>query len=99
MIKMFLSLGFNKKTNNEVVDTINRAKETISKYYPGEVLEFVHNYNYMGNNRIECLGEAIKKMSACDIVYFINNWCEHSGCIIEHTVCEYYKIPYTSITV
>ena len=37
------------------------------------------------------LGESLKRMSAADIVFFVNNWKEYRGCSIERQVAEAYK--------
>lgn len=95
--RIFLSLGFSGRSEDAIMEEIDKAKEIISKINPEEELEFIHNYEYKGSNRIECLGEAIKKMSTCDIVYFIGHWYKHNGCLIEETVCELYNIPHFSL--
>lgn len=97
MKKVFLSLGFNGRTEEEVRNDINKAKELITSFYPNEELEFIHNYDYIGNNKIDCLGEAIKKISTCDIVYFIGDFSNYRGCLIEHKLCILYNMPYCFI--
>ena len=59
----------------------------------------MHNFDYVSENRVECLGEAIKQMSTCDFVVFINKWYLHNGCKIEKYVCTYYNIPNKMIVV
>ena len=105
MKKVFLSLGFKGKTEEQVNNEIEKAKKRIAAYYEcGEDLEFVnvefiHNYDYVGVNRVECLGEAIKKMSRCDKVYFINDWFNYNGCSIEKEICELYDISHETVIV
>ena len=99
MMKIFLSLPFSGRTKEEVIQDIENAKELISTKYPDQDLEFIHNYDYEGVNRVECLGEAIKKMATCDKVYLINDWFSHKGCIIEKTVCELYDLHFYTIRV
>lgn len=101
MKKIFLSLGFSGREKEDVMKDIEKAKSHISSLsqFSNEELEFIHNYDYTGNNRVECLGEAIKKMSTCDIVYFINDWLEHKGCSVEYGVCFMYNIPYKLISI
>ena len=99
MKRIFLSLGFNKRPEKIVRDTINEAKKKLTSYCENEDVEFVHNYDYIGNNSVECLGEAIKKMSTCDIVCFINDWDCYTGCTVEHDICEFYNIPRAYIAV
>lgn len=103
-MKIFLSLGFSGRSKEEVFMDIGLAMIKITDIHVlindnSEVLQFIHNYDYNGNTRVECLGEAIKKMSACDKVYFINDWENHKGCVIEKKVCELYNIPHESISV
>jgi hypothetical protein len=97
-MKVFLSLGFSGRPEAEVKKEIDDAINFIKMYYPDTEFEFIHNYDYEGNNRVECLGEAIKKMSACDRVYFINKWRKHNGCLIEKNICEIYNIPHATIS-
>ena len=97
MKRIFLSLGFRGRSEKDIMKDIYKAEEIITLSYPDEDIEFVHNYDYVGNNSVECLGEAIKKMSTCDEVYFINNWVDHKGCRIENKVCILYAIPYKEI--
>lgn len=99
MKRVFLSLGFSDRPESDVMDDISKAEELITSYYPNEELDFIHNYDYIGHSRVECLGQAIKKMAICDIVYFINDWDKHKGCIIEHKVCELYGIEHKFIIV
>ena len=98
MKKIFLSLGFSGRPEEIIRKEIEGAKELIKSYYHDEKLEFIHNYDYTGDNSVECLGEAIKKISECDKVYFINNWYDYNGCIIEKKVCEIYYIPNATIS-
>ena len=96
MKRIFLSLGFSGRTEKDIIEDINFAKTLLVSHYDEE-LEIIHNYDYNGNNRVECLGEAIKKLSTCDIVCFINNWRNHKGCVIEKEICKAYDIPYTTL--
>lgn len=97
MKKIFLSLGFSGRKEKDIIEDIDYAKALLIAHYENDELEFVHNYYYNGNNKVECLGEAIKKLSTCDLVCFINNWRDHKGCLIEKEVCKLYEISYTSL--
>lgn len=97
MKRIFLSLGFHDRLESDILQDISRAKAIISATY--SEVEFVHNYDYQGTSRLDCLGEAIKKMACCDEVYFINNWFNYNGCKIERIICDTYNIPYKSIIV
>lgn len=99
MRRIFLSLGFVKKPVLEVMYDISKAQEMITPHYKDKSIEFIHNYDYTATNKIECLGEAIKNMSSCDIVYFINDWSDHDECIVQKKVCELYNIEHKIINV
>ena len=93
MKTIFLSLGFHGRTESEVMEKIEEMKKIAITRNPNQDIKFIHNYDYNGENRVECLGEAIKKMSSCDYVYF--NYCDiskHKGCQIEKKICELYNI-------
>lgn len=74
-------------------------------YHPDEIL-FVDNSGFKpdvpeipvkvisGATRAYCLGEAIKKMSRCDLVLFSNEWLKATGCRFEMDICRAYHIPY-----
>ena len=96
--RVFLSLGFRGRTEEEIMSDIEKAKEIITLEFPDNEFEFIHNYDYNGNNRLECLGEAIKKMSTCDEVYFIVGWKKYKGCNVEHKICRLYNIPHLEVS-
>lgn len=97
MKRIFLSLGFHGRNKEEVMSDIEKAKEIIIAHHSNKEIEFIHNYDYESDNRLECLGEAIKKMGACDEVYFINDWHKYRGCSVEFYICESYNIPHFDI--
>ena len=51
------------------------------------------------NHRRICLAEAIRKMSICKGVLFVNNWPDYSGCRVERTYAEETKLPCYEIDV
>ena len=75
------------------------------EYRPDEV-KFIDNASFKpdvpevpakvisGATRAYCLGEAIKKMSRCDLVLFSNEWLKATGCRFEMDICRAYHIPY-----
>lgn len=99
MIKrVFLSLGFRGRTEEEIMSDIEKAKEIIISEFPYDEFEFIHNYDYKSDNRVECLGEAIKKMSTCKIVAFISGWPRYRGCKAEYEICKSYNIPHIEVS-
>lgn len=103
--KVFISVGMSGRNDAEVIKDICRATEYIVENILD--LDLKHDLNvgeYIvdnfdcgptppGYNRsLWCLGEAIKKLSECDICYFVKGWQNHKGCIVEHQICELYGI-------
>ncbi len=94
-LKIFLSLGSNNRNKTEAMKFINKAKELIIKSVEDNTdIEFIHNYDYQSNNKVEWLGEAIKKMSHCDVVFFINDFMDYPVSTIEYTICFKYGIEH-----
>ena len=96
--RVFLSLGFRNRTEEEIISDIEQAKNIIISEYPYDEFEFIHNYYYEGDNRVECLGEAIKKMSTCHIAAFISGWPNYRGCKAELEICRSYNIPHIEVS-
>lgn len=99
MKKVFLSLGFKGKDDYRVDCEIGDMRDaTLDTLVEEDEIIFVHNHNFGRNDwilhpNVECLGEAIKKMSDCDLVVFANDWQQYEGCKIEHQICMVYGIP------
>jgi hypothetical protein len=83
------------------------ATQTVNnRFYRDDEVQFIDNFDFepdipevpakviTGFSRAYCLGEAIKKMAACDIVLFSNEWLQATGCRFEMDICRAYKIPY-----
>lgn len=76
------------------------------RYYRENEVQFIDNSDFVpdipevpakvmtGFSRAYCLGEAIKKMAACDMVLFSNEWLDATGCRFEMDICRAYRIPY-----
>lgn len=105
---IFISTGFSGKTEEEVRKTIKKAEERAKEKYPEFAdAEFIHNYNYTGdgierhpdNQKVRFIAEAIRKISNCDGVLFVNNWPDYRGCQVEMFVCDAYGIPTYEIDV
>ena len=95
-MNIFVSMPMNGKTDEEIVAKMKEVEKKLNKDDVGYV---VCGYTYttdMANIPhifVNCLGEAIKRMSHCDVVYFAQGWQTARGCQIEHDVCVEYDIP------
>ena len=103
---VFISLPMSGIDDELVKANIERAKEAylaITKLDISQVA-FLNNIDADDNDSIDqhhlpvwYLGEALKKLSTCDEVFFWGNWRKARGCMIEHEVCTLYDIPAISI--
>lgn len=39
------------------------------------------------------LGKSIEKLALADLAFFAKGWEQSNGCVVEHLVCQLYKIP------
>jgi hypothetical protein len=103
MTKVFISVGMSGRNTVDVVRDINRAINHLCNDIMNEDFDpifdrdmIVTNFDCVppagSNQRLWCLGEAIKKLGECDICYFVKGWQKHKGCVIEHNICELYGI-------
>mgnify|MGYP003317128406 CR=1 FL=1 len=100
MKKIFISVAMNGREEYEIHDDIVNLK-FLGKAYFGNDIEFVDNRDFERifpegiNERVWCLGEAIKKLAACDAMISFDNELTNraKGCQIEREVCYNYGIP------
>ena len=94
MKKVFMSVGMNGRNDQDIVQDLDRAGQKIYELFGGDV-GIYHNYDCEGPDyagRLWYLGEAIKKLGACDICYFVKGWQNHKGCRAEYEICKLYGI-------
>lgn len=100
MKKIFISVAMNGREKSEVIEDIKKLID-LGKAYFGDDVSFVDNYDLKlfapegVNERAWFLGEALKKLAACDaMITFDNDITNHAkGCTIEREVCYNYNIP------
>lgn len=113
VFKLFFSLPFKGQTDEYVEREIKKMYIKFlyshrEELYDSDTEElkyefkFVSNWDYSApadskNSRANQIGEAIKRMSDCDLVLFHPNWKFAKGCEVEHLMCEIYKIPYVNL--
>lgn len=99
-----ISQPMNGISEEEIKETRDRAKKFLeSKGYKVEDT-YIHDnpgleYTSVNNISLYYLGESLKRMSKCDIVYFCEGWQDARGCKIEHQVAKEYglKIVYETL--
>ena len=98
-MRIFLSLGMRGRDENDVLKEIAEAThyiksvhpdwEVISTYRQGEAPEDASRTYY--------LGRSIQVLGSCDQVWFINDWKNYRGCLVEYEVCKIYGIPFYTL--
>lgn len=97
MRKVFISVPMKGMSDELIMDEIERAKEFLALVCKGEEFEYMDNFvslpdEYDGNKSLYAIGEAIKKMSLCDVLV-CPDWelrQDYSGCRIECDVARDY---------
>ena len=94
-MRIFLSLGMRGRDEKDVLHDIEEATFYIKRIYPN--CEVVNTYRQEGVPEIVAptyyLGRSIQILGSCDQVWFLNDWKNYRGCLIEHEVCKAYGIP------
>lgn len=96
--KIFISVAMNGREKGEIIEDIMKLKR-IARAYFDEELQFIDNmidgHPTAVNERVWYLGEAIKKLAACDAMITFNNEMTNraKGCQVEREVCCNYGIP------
>lgn len=96
---VFLSLPTNGYTDDEIKEELAKMRKAVRSLYSTKTIIFSTNVYFSPNRDIRhersyCLGEAIKKMSECDLVVFHPEWANANNCGIEYRVCNVYDIRY-----
>lgn len=98
MKKIFISVAMNGREKSDILEDITKLKY-LGKAYFDEEVQFIDNMidgNPTGvNERVWYLGEAIKKLAACDAMITFDNemTSRANGCRIEREVSYSYGIP------
>lgn len=98
-MKIFISTGFSGRERTEVLKRIEVLKQLAHKHFITEdsAIEWVHNYFYEAREdikypRMDCLGEAIKKLSDCDVIVLDADYNNYNGCCIEKQIANIYGL-------
>lgn len=94
-MRIFLSLGMRGRDEKDVLHDIEEATFYIKRMHPD--CEVVNTYRQEGVPEIVAptyyLGRSIQILGSCDQAWFLNDWKNYRGCLIEHEVCKAYGIP------
>ena len=95
--RVFISVPMAGKHEDDIYKEIYNAQQEYRALHPNEEIEFVDNYYVIHADTLPLshpallyLGEAIKKMSSCDDVFFYGDWENARGCKVEKLVYDLY---------
>lgn len=104
MHTVFISVPMSGRANSDVRMDIARATRIIKKIFDdaGKEVNIIHNFDcvvgppedcvHLVTNSLRYLGEAVRQMAFCDMVFFCDGWEKSPGCNIEREICKRYNI-------
>lgn len=97
-MKIFISMPMNGRTEQEIIERMERIKKIILSSYSADSIEFIdtiHHENSPENaGRLWHLGKSIQQLDQANLVYFTYDWDYAYGCKVERVVCEAYDKDY-----
>ena len=90
MRKVFLSVPMSGKTEAEIRKEIDYLKSFADSKTDLCVDNFIDAPWY--GSQLYCLGEAIKKLGYCDVIFMHPDWKSAKGCRVEEFVAREYGI-------
>ena len=97
MRKLFISQPMKGLTDEEILKTREKIRVKAEKVI-GEPVKLIDSFikDYPGeiNKHVPVfyLGKSIQLLSQADIAYFVEDWRNARGCLIEHEVARQYGI-------
>lgn len=102
MVKIFISMPMNGKTDEEIRRQFQESGWYISQFMSGEIeddFEIIDTNipnapetNSVTETRLWYLGRSIQLLGTADVVIFWPDWYDHSGCKVEHMAAKEYGI-------
>ena len=94
-MRIFLSLGMRGRDEKDVLHDIEEATFYIKRIHPD--CEVINSYQQdeapEDAGPTYYLGRSIQILGTCDQAWFLNDWENYRGCLVEHEVCKAYGIP------
>ena len=91
---IFVSQPMSGLSFDQVVKDREKARKDLEKIY-GHNIVIINNLKEdcsIYKNRIDIIADDIHHMVDADLAYFIKNWKDHNGCLIEYKVAESYGL-------
>lgn len=96
--KLFISLPMNGIGEQDILLTRQTIYDAMKEVGDFELLEtyFRDDPPLLDGvpNRLWYLGRSVSDLGQADLVIFAPGWTTAKGCVVEHLICEIYKIPY-----
>ena len=97
-MKVFISQPMKGIAQEKIDKRREEIIQAINNRYLNENIEFIYSIiTEYPNEDIESvpvwyLGKSVEKLSQATLAYFDEGWEDTRGCVIEHMICEKYKI-------
>lgn len=94
MKKLFISQPMKDKTNEEILETREKAIQEVKKLLNDdvEVIDSFFKDAPHDARPLWFIGKSLELLSTADVVYFAKDWDKYRGCKIEHTCAVGYGI-------
>ena len=94
-MKVFISQPMRDKTNEEILKERDRAISRIYEKYHSVDVEILDTFFKDAPHEAKplwFLGKSLEILSNADLAYFIGDWRNYRGCLMEHMACIKYNI-------
>lgn len=92
-MKIFISQPMNGKTEEQIRKERDEVILKLSRRYNGniEILDTIFDLD-KNTHPLVYLGKSIEILAQADLAYFMKNWDESRGCVVEHLCATRYGI-------
>lgn len=94
-MKVFISQPMSDKTDNQILAECSKAISKITELYPKKEIEIIDSFFERAPHDAKplwLLGRSFEALSSADLAYFIGDWREYRGYMLEHKACKDYCI-------
>lgn len=98
-MKIFISQPMRDKSDEEIKLVREVVVKKLFRRYGDEEIEILDSFfehlpmpEQVENKKIYYLGRSLELLSQADLVVFVDNWVNYTGCNIEHEVAFKYGV-------
>lgn len=92
-MNVFISQPMGGKTEEEINRERDKAIQNIKNVFGEDVNILDTNFNFSGKSSLYYLAKSIEMLDQANAAYFMKNWWNYRGCLVEHMCCVHYGIP------